>query len=107
MNLSFVTDGVSDQSREFTDGNFVARTNVNRFRVAVALHKHDERIGEVVDMQQFAKLASEFSLDDPAVAKKKTTTEDDATVVPEEQVRLEKVSCRKQPIDKLLKEGSK
>ena len=59
-----------------------------------------------VDMQRFAKLASEFSLSDPSAAKK-ASAEDEAFLIPEEQVRLEKVSCRKQPIDKLLKEGSK
>ena len=64
--------------------------------------------GEVtVGMPVFEKIAAEFAVEDPLAAKKKPAAEDDAVMIPEDKVVLENISCRKQPIDKLLKEGAK
>lgn len=61
----------------------------------------------VVGMADFEKIAAEFAVEDPAAAKRKTSAEDDAVQIPEDRVMLEKISCRKQQIDKLLREGAK
>ena len=65
--------------------------------------------GEVtVDKTMFDRLASAFSLVDPALTQgKERTSDDEGTPVPEDQVALEKVSYTRVSIEKLLKEGRK